>query len=57
MTTFRSWNGRVVEPIVAPARNLYWSRICRGYAPISEREDEVLEEIDTRNEIAHEVWP
>ena len=53
--TFRSWNGRAVLPIVAPAGNLYWVRTDRRFASITLREARVLEQAGTRNEIAYEA--
>lgn len=54
---YRSWDGRQVEPIVAPAGNLYWVRTDLDYSGISESTSRVLSRIGTRNEIAFEVEP
>ena len=46
-----------VEPVVAPAGNLYWMRVSFWgmYKGISEDVSEHLDRVGTRNEIAFEL--
>lgn len=54
MTRFEAWNGREVEPIVAPAGNLYWFRSV-WWRGLTQKECDVLDAVGTRNELAFEA--
>lgn len=54
MTRFEAWNGREVEPIVAPAGNPYWYRV--SHRSLTCRESDVLDAVGTRNELAFEAY-